>query len=886
MINSNPPTRNLFDLWTKKNLKETVNNIKIEAQLLKLESNENLIQKASLLKKKANREGLEKVLVEWFALTQEVSERTIGLRHFDTQLMAGILLHEGNVVEMKTGEGKTLASTLPVSLNALSGLGVHVVTVNEYLADRDQKMMAKLYKGLGLVTGLVSSEETTKNNRAAYTADITYVTNSQVVFDYLRDSTATDLNDVLMRPFNYCIIDEIDSVLIDEARTPLIISQQIGESNIPKLLKVQKIISKLQQDLDFKVNEKERDVELTNEGSEKICKLLGKENLYDTDDGYMLEVLNALKANYVFKKDKDYIVLDNKVMIVDSSTGRVMSDRRWSLGLHEAVETKAGVPVGKESETKTLTTYQNFFTLYPKLSGMSGTVITVGKEFEEIYKLKTREVPTAKPMIRDDLQDKVFATETGKWKGVVERIKKCHEQGQPILIGTANVDKSELLSELLLKEGIEHEVLNARPENVKRESQIIAFAGKKGAVTIATNMAGRGTDIILGGNPVFKVREKLSNLFEIAEGEKQTNNQTDDSLARTNSYREIKEIIKEYEEKKKLKTLKIDLKTLPYSRDTCLIDLKNLYDKEFEVEKPIWKKENTEVRNLGGLFVLGTERAESRRIDDQLRGRSGRQGDPGVSEFYVSLDDQLMKVFGNTQMLKGFLNSGTTIDESLNSPLLTNALQQAQQKVEDFFFEGRKSVFQYDEVLNEQRKKFYKLRQEILNGPRYLEEGIYVTESFTDNFFSKNSKTMRSKNQKIDQMKKYYEFENWTGSYASKIILETEDGTELKSIGIGLTIYNEIWISTDLRYGATSIYDYEYVKEGKTSNVLEIMDTAWKEHLERMSFIRDTIQWRSFGQLNPLLEYNSEAINSYEQFCKKIQFCMIYYFLTDSIIKV
>ena len=446
-------------------------------------------------------------------MVQEVSFRTIGLKHFDTQLLAGMLLHEGKIVEMKTGEGKTLVSSLPVALNALSKKGVHVVTVNDYLAERDQKWMGKIYKGLGFTTGLIKSTSRNKEKQKNYNCDITYVTNSEVVFDFLRDSSAYNLDEIVQRPFHFCLIDEIDSILIDESRTPLILSAFKETENINKLYLCKAIADILEKDKDFQLDEKRKDINLTEIGYKSIKNKLGKKTLYDPDDPWILEILNALKAKYFFKLNKDYIVLNNKIVIVDEFTGRIMEDRRWSMGLHESIEIKEKVKIGGGTKTKSSITYQNFFTLYPKLSGMTGTAKTTEKEFQDIYNLDVVVLPTVKPMVRKDLPDLVYQTELSKWKAVLVESKKCFEKGQPILIGTASIEKSEFLSDLFKISKIPHQVLNAKPENVTRESEIVAQAGEKYAVTIATNMAGRGTDIILGGNPIFKVKQEISNLI-------------------------------------------------------------------------------------------------------------------------------------------------------------------------------------------------------------------------------------------------------------------------------------------------------------------------------------------------------------------------------------
>jgi len=862
------------NLFRDNKTRKIVNQIKLQSSYLQQATDEELQINIKKIKNRLQKENLDSILADWFAITQEVSYRTLGLRHFETQLAAGILLHEGNVVEMKTGEGKTLSSTLPVSLNALTNKGVHVVTVNEYLAERDQQLMGKLYKQLGLTTGLVLDNQSNPEKRKGYNSNITYVTNSQVVFDFLRDSSSYSESDLVLRPFNYCVVDEIDSILIDEARTPLIISEEAGENNFRKLTEAHKLTRLLKPGLHFNIDEKKRDVDLTILGYQFAGAILGKENLFEATDPYILEILNALKANYIFKLNKDYIVLDNKVAIVDELTGRVMPDRRWSQGIHEAVEVKENVPLGRMTKTKTSITYQNFFTLYSKLSGMSGTVVTTAKEFEEIYKLNVVEVPTAKPMIRQDVSDLVYQTNTSKWKSVLKQIKTCFYNEQPILVGTSNVEKSELISDLLKAENIPHEVLNAKPENVARESEIVALAGKRGAVTIATNMAGRGTDIILGGNPVYKTKNDLKNLFIDIENKEEIGGIQDLKLSE-----EAIKIYEEYRAQKSLKDLDSDVKNLPYSLENALPSLKNLYNFLYSKEEKIWQKEHKDVKKLGGLFVLGTERAETRRIDNQLRGRSGRQGDPGMSQFYVSLEDDLLKVFGGDN-IKNLMNALLTDkDAPLEGNFLTSALFKAQEKVESYFFDVRKNVFQYDEILNAQRKNFFKTRQAFLCSENYEKEFVHLTESFCDKFLGNNSKVKKIKNSKIAKIKKLYEFEDWSGAYS------TVGDVKEPKVSIGLNIYNELWISLDLRYAEADIYDYELVRIIKGREVLKQLDLYWTEHIERMNYIRETISWRSYGQQNPLLEYNSEASYSYKKMYDQIEVSMIYSFLIDSFIK-
>jgi preprotein translocase subunit SecA len=826
-------------------MQKVISEIKSASNILKQKSVEELELLIQKTKERAKKESLETLLVDWFALTQEVSYRTIGLRHFDTQLLAGIVLHEGKIVEMKTGEGKTLASTLAVALNALSNKGVHVVTVNDYLAERDQKLMGKIYRGLGLSVGLVKSTSTTFEKQKSYQSDITYLTNSELVFDYLRDSSAYNLNEVVQTPFNFCIIDEIDSILIDEARTPLILSTSNSNNNKNKLYLAKKIASSLNIGDDFEIDEKRREINLTENGYKNIKEKLGKKSLYDTEDPWILEILNALKAQYTFRKNKDYIVLNNKILIVDEFTGRIMEDRRWSMGIHEAMEAKENVEIGGGTKTKTSITYQNFFTLYPKLAGMTGTAKTTEKEFQDIYNLEVNVLPTANPLIRKDMSDLVYQTELAKWKAVLSMSKTCFEKGQPVLIGTATVDKSEFLSDLFKLSKIPHQILNARPENVKRESEIVAQAGEKYAITIATNMAGRGTDIILGGNPVFKVKQKM---VELLLESKLMN-------LETNLLTLVEMVKKDYENN--FTTLEQHVSNLPYSLDNCFISLKNLYECLYKEYSISWTKENKEVKDLGGLFVIGTERHETRRIDNQLRGRSGRQGDPGASQFVISLEDELIKIFGGDNIKRWVEYLIQDKDVPLESNILTNSLEEAQKKVEVYNYDLRKNVFQYDDILNVQRKQLFSSRKEIL------------CDNLTQNLFLRYSETSLDEIGS-EEKSKHEIIEKQLDSYSSYNLNKKE-------------LYCEAWIWNDLQYAIGNNYQVGFLKNTRITNILSILDFYWTEHIERMNYIKETISWRSYGQQNPLLEYNNEAFRSFNIMFNQIRSSMLYYFLNKKI---
>jgi len=823
-------------------MNKLINEIKLESKKLKEKTAEELSLLIRGVKKRAEKEQLDTLIIEWFALIQEVSSRTIGLTHYDIQLVGGLLLHQGNIVEMKTGEGKTLVSTLPVALNALCGKGVHVVTVNDYLAERDQNWMKKVYNGLDLTVGLVKSTTGLAEKQKSYKADITYVTNSELVFDFLRDCSAVNINEIVQRPYHYCLIDEIDSILIDEARTPLILSAEKKNENLNKLYFAKSIAHSLQMGAHFQLDEKKKDINLTELGYKEAKKRVGRNSLYNPEDPWILVILNALKAKYLFKRNKDYIVLKNKIVIVDEFTGRIMPDRRWSMGLHESIEIEEQMPIGGGTRTKASITYQNFFPLYPILSGMSGTAKTAEKEFQDIYKLEVRVLPTVNPLIRVDLPDFIYQTELAKWKGVLEQAKACFKRGQPILIGTATIEKSEFLSELLTISQIPHTTLNAKPQNVARESEIVAQAGARFAVTIATNMAGRGTDIILGGNPNFIAKQTLREFL------KGTNVHTDKTIDA--SIREkIRADYNPYPSK-----LEKDIENLPYSIDVCQKTLKDLYQ---EIEQKIyasWKNENQLVKDLGGLFVLGTERHETRRIDNQLRGRAGRQGDPGASQFFVSLEDDLIKIFGGGNIqrwVQYFLQ-----DESipLESSLLTKSLETAQKKVEVANYEIRKNIFQYDDILNLQRTLFVKARQEFLDARVHKDSFLRYLEY------------LMSETKQVQVSDIPIEIEKWVEN-SSNLLKKKRP------------LFKEhIWISNDLRVAESNFFQKNFLKSNRTIDMLGIADFSWSDHLDRMSFIRDTISWRSYGQQNPLVEYNNEGIESFKVMLDQIRSGMLYYY--------
>ena len=826
-------------------IKKLIYDIKIESKKLTEKNEEDLSIFQRKLKAQSKNESLERIIPSWFALVQEISFRTIGLKHFETQLLAGVLLHEGKIVEMKTGEGKTLVSTLPMSLNAISSKGSHLVTVNDYLAERDKKWMEKVYNKLDLSVGLVKTTSTLEEKKQSYKSDITYVTNSELVFDYLRDSSVYNLSNMVLRPFNFCLIDEIDSVLIDEARTPLILSSFKGNGSLNKLYLAKVIAGALEKNIHFQLDEKRKDIHLTEMGYKETKKKLGKDTLYDQGDPWILYILNALKAKYLFQLNKEYIILSNKIAIVDEFTGRVMADRRWSMGLHESIEIKENVEIGGGTKTKSSITYQNFFTLYPTLSGMSGTAKTTEKEFKDIYNLEVVVLPTVKPLIRKDLPDFIYQTSLAKWKRVQAISKHCFERGQPILIGTITIEKSELLSDLFQFAKIPHKVLNAKPENLARESEIIAQAGERFAVTIATNMAGRGTDIILGGNPQFKIKQELSKLFA---------NKKENTVG-------VAEVWLEYES---TKSLQKHIKNLPYSLNECKSSLVRLYK---NIAKNIyiqWEQENKLVKNLGGLFVLGTERHETRRIDNQLRGRAGRQGDPGASLFIISLEDDLIQIFGGNSIKRWIEYLIQDKDIPLESSLLAKSIENAQEKVELYNYDLRKNIFQYDNILNVQRKQLFKVRKELLCENFYEELFLRFSENTLDELLIKkiSENTFTNKTEKI-----------FNGYVASASLNKKKRNKNM--------LYKEAWVTNDLRLAEANFYQLGFLQSTRGIIILSIVDFYWTEHIERMDYIRETINWRSYGQQNPLIEYNMEAFKSFKLMFQQIRSCMLYYFLNN-----
>ena len=847
-------------------------------------------------------EVLEEILPEAFAVVREAAVRVLGMRHYDVQLLGGIVLHKGQIAEMKTGEGKTLVSTLSAYLNGLTGKGVHIVTVNDYLARRDAEWMGQVHRFLGLSVGLIQAGMTPEERKRNYACDITYTTNSELGFDYLRDNMSTSMVEVVQRPFNYCIIDEVDSVLIDEARTPLIISGQV-ERPTEKYMQAAQIARALvkqndEGEGDYEVDEKARNVLMTDEGFAHAEELLGVQDLYDPENPWAHYISNAIKAKELFTKDVNYIVRNGEVVIVDEFTGRVLPGRRWSDGLHQAIEAKEGVEIQNETQTLATITYQNFFLLYPKLAGMTGTAKTEETEFEKVYNLQVTIIPTNLPSRRFDLSDVVYKTEEAKWQAVAQECGEMHEKGRPVLVGTTSVEKSELLSGLLHKRGIPHNLLNARPENVERESEIVAQAGRKGALTIATNMAGRGTDIILGGNADYmarlKLREYLMPKIVMPEDDlaisipgngngRRRGQGFANPTGKVKTWRAspqifptelspeaeqmlktaVKEAVQQYGEQS-LPELEAEEKIAIAAEnaptdDPAVQKLREVYQRIYREYEQYTSKEHNDVVERGGLHVIGTERHESRRIDNQLRGRAGRQGDPGSTRFFLSLGDNLLRIFGGDRVA-GLMNAfRVEEDMPIESKMLTRSLEGAQKKVETFYYDTRKQVFEYDEVMNNQRRAIYAERRRVLEGLDLKEQVIAYAEQTMDDIVEAYV------NPELPP-------EEWDlDSLVSKVkefiyLLQDLEPVHLEDMTVGeikTFLHEEVRKAYDLKEHQVDQIQPGLMRQAERFFILQQIDTLWREHLQAMDALRDSIGLRGYGQKDPLIEYKQEG---YEMF--------------------
>jgi preprotein translocase subunit SecA len=849
---------------------------------------------------------LDELLPQAFAVVREAGKRVLGMRHFDVQLIGGMVLHDGQIAEMKTGEGKTLVATLPAYLNALTGRGVHVVTVNDYLARRDAEWMGQVHRFLGLSVGLIQQEMAPAARRANYACDITYATNSELGFDYLRDNMASDIAEVVQRQPNYCVIDEVDSILIDEARTPLIISGQIERpqekyrraAEVAELLERSAELGKdgIDPEGDYEVDEKQRNVTLTDEGYAKAEQQLGVSDLFNPEDPWAHFIGNALKAKEMFARDVNYIVRNGDAVIVDEFTGRVMPGRRWSDGLHQAIEAKEQLEIQPETQTLASITYQNFFLLYPRLAGMTGTAKTEEVEFEKTYKLEVAIVPTNRVRSRSDWTDQVYKTETAKWRAVALETAEVYKGGRPVLVGTTSVEKSELLSALLAEQDIPHNLLNAKPENVEREAEIVAQAGRAGAVTIATNMAGRGTDIILGGNSDYMARLKLREVLlpKLVRPENEhrpipsakavrearslgslypcsLSEATDQDLvtlakALVNAWGDRQLTLLELEDRiaQAAEKAPSDDPQIQALRD-CIAQVKAEYD-------AVVKQDEQQVREAGGLHVIGTERHESRRVDNQLRGRAGRQGDPGSTRFFLSLEDNLLRIFGGDRVA-GLMNAfRVEEDMPIESGMLTRSLEGAQKKVETYYYDIRKQVFEYDEVMNNQRKAVYTERRRVLEGrelkAQVIGYGERTVEDIVEAYVNPELPPEEwDLSRLVDKTKEFiYILEDLTPDQLQGLGVE-----ELKAF-----LQEQLRNAYDIKEGQVEQQRPGLMREAERYFILQQIDTLWREHLQAMDALRESVGLRGYGQKDPLIEYKNEGYDMFLEMMTQMRRNVIY----------
>jgi preprotein translocase subunit SecA len=819
-----------FDNYlTKKEIKALQKSVDIinslEDSIVKLTDAELTGKTQEFMKRYENGETLDQLLPEAFAVVREASKRVLGMRHYDVQLMGGVVLHQGRIAEMRTGEGKTLVATLPVYLNALSKEGVHVVTVNDYLAKRDMEWMSKLYNFLGLTTGVILHGITPDQRRNAYNADITYGTNNEFGFDYLRDNMVIYKSQMVQRPLNYAIVDEVDSILVDEARTPLIISGQ-GDKSTALYTMADSFVRMLRNETDYVIDEKGNSVALNESGVEKAEKFFAVENITDIANMETYHHINqALRAHTMMKRDVDYVVKDGEIIIVDEFTGRLMFGRRYSEGLHQAIEAKEGLKVQRESKTLATITFQNYFRMYKKLSGMTGTAKTEEEEFKSIYRMDVVQIPTNKPVIREDMDDVVYKTKAAKYKFAVDEIEERHKNGQPILVGTISIEDSEMLSDMLKKRGIRHEVLNAK--NHEKEAEIVAQAGRFGQVTIATNMAGRGTDIILGGNPEFMTVKEMKRL-----------GYADEIITQASGF--------------------------GYTEDEEIREAREKYHSILEEKKEELKEEQDKVRQAGGLCIIGTERHESRRIDNQLRGRAGRQGDPGTSRFFISLEDELMRLFGSDRLMAMVEKIGMDDDMPIEHKMLSKSIEGAQKKVEGKNFSIRKHVLQYDDVMNKQREIIYKERRNVLEGEDVHSEILDMID-----------KT-------IDRVLSYYIPE---GSYPESWDLKALEERFVnifhpdKKIEVGnVEDLTRESLKEIIKNEALRLYDEkeklvgeERMRELERIILLQVVDSKWMDHIDAMDQLRQGIGLRAIGQEDPVRAYQIEGFEMFDEMIQSIQ---------------
>ena len=851
---------------------DKINALEPEFQAL---SDEELAAKTQEFRERyAAGESLDDLLPEAFAAVREASVRTIGLRHFDVQLIGGMALNEGQIAEMKTGEGKTLVSTLAGYLNAIPGHNVHIVTVNDYLARRDCEWMGQIYRFLGMKTGLIQNGMPPAAKKPAYEADVTYGTNSEFGFDYLRDNMVTRGSSRVQRGHHFAIVDEVDSILIDEARTPLIISGA-GTQAADTYKKFARVMPGLKEGVDFDMDEAKRTINATESGLEKIEVMLGIENIYADPSGQLANHLQqALKAQFLFHRDVDYVVMDGEVKIVDEFTGRIMEGRRYSEGLHQALEAKEHVLVREENQTLATITLQNYFRLYDKLSGMTGTAMTEEEEFREIYKLDVVEIPTNRPMIRKDLPDSVYKTINGKYNAVIEQVAECHAKGQPVLVGTVSVEKSEALSKLLKKRGIEHNVLNAKQH--EREAEIVAQAGKQGAVTIATNMAGRRPDIMLGGNVTYMAKATLRKEL--------TRQMNADLEVLKDEYEHAKARAKAqglpippapdtaYEAK--VEMLMTECDGHADTQDADILAARKRFDELVAEYEPEVKREAEAVREAGGLFIIGTERHESRRIDNQLRGRAGRQGDPGASRFFLSLEDDLMRIFGG-ERVQGLMDTlGLDEDMPIENKLITNTIESAQKKLEASNFAIRKQVLQYDDVMNQQREIIYKQRQMVLDGEDISDKLHEMMKQSIDETCESFLSGETADDWDFAALRRHYL--NWL-CLPTDFNYTAEQLNDLKREDVAKVLYERgmsILESKEQKYGAPMMRELERIC------LLRNVDSKWMEHIDNMDQLKQGMSLRGYGQRDPIVEYRIEGFAMFDEMIATIREDAVHMLLT------
>ena len=862
---------------TLSNYKEDVKRINVLEKQLQGKTEAQLQEIAADLKKKAQ-SGVpkESIRSEAFALVREATYRVLKMRHFDVQLVGGLILDQGKIAEMKTGEGKTLVALLPAFLNALYGKGVHIITVNDYLAKRDSKIVGQVHRFLGLTTGVIQENMSAVERKQNYDCDIVYVTNNELGFDYLRDNMAFTKDEIVQRPLYYCIVDEVDSILIDEARTPLIIS---GPSQVPteKYLQTKKLASTLKKNIHYQVDEKNQTITLSEAGQRFCEEALLITNLYSLENPWILYILNSIKAKELFKLNTHYIVNEeDEIVIIDEFTGRTMVGRRWSDGLHQAIEAKENLEIQDESQTLASITYQNLFLLYESLSGMTGTAKTEELEFNRIYNLDVVSVPTNKELKRKDFPDLIYKNQYVKWQAIANECVEMNESKRPILVGTTTIEKSELLAALLKEYNIPYRLLNARPENIESESEIVAQAGCLNAVTIATNMAGRGTDIILGGNASFLTKFEFRNFFNQWKTKTVT---TDEYNLKTNN--SIKQFFKEEDLNFLVKDYTFFLDNIQerdFVTDEPLQSLYTAYNHRLKENKENLEQQRYEILKLGGLHIIGTERHESRRIDNQLRGRAARQGDPGSSKFFLSLEDKLLRLFGGDQILGIMQNIGFDDTTPIQSQILNQSLESAQKKVEAYYYEMRKNLFDYDQVLNMQRNGVYAERKRILQRDNlrdwimeYGERSLYDLVSYS----TKQSENANTNNIVVNQ-----KLQELLG-----VPFTLELGIEPRNLDVfKYYTQQQFQISYDLKEVEMETIESGLLRELERSFLLQQIDYSWKEHLQKISSLREAINWRGYGQKDPLTEYKKEAYNLFVTMMTRIRHRVIYFILRSKIL--